>query len=49
MRDKGNRTWEMGKGYLSWHGSKGLPLDREKTERTHRKMSVYKGKEETPC
>jgi hypothetical protein len=45
MKEKGKGTKETGQGYLFGGG---LPLDREETDATHRKMVYYKGKGETP-
>lgn len=43
MREKGTGTREREEGYLSQR-DKGLPLDKEETVMTQRKMTVYKGK-----
>ena len=46
MGKKGKGTRKRGKGYLS-RRDKGLPLNSEETDVTHRKMAVYKGKGRT--
>ena len=53
--EKGKGTREREEGNLSgramwgWGGDDGLRLDREETHMPHRKVVVYKSKEETLC